>query len=143
MVINPMAAFLNWFESLSLVLKKSLAHIYRVSTTDNTMDMVMEPEISFERFKNSFVKPDFPLRVAARVFTVRAVFDLILLNRETLVSIADEYFSLWDQEKMIPLSSHQWDRAYDSWKVLRSRELSDRFLHEWANQLVKQETMKK
>lgn len=138
-----MASFLKWFESLPLVLKKSLAHIYRVCTTDNTMDMVMAPEISFERFKNYFVKPDFSLRVAARVFTVRAVFDLIFLNRQTLVAIADEYFTVRDHEKMISLSAHHWDRAYDTWKVLRSTELSDRFLHEWANQIVKKEGMKK
>lgn len=134
---NPMAAFVNWFETLPVPHKKFLAHLYRVCTTDNTIDMAVDPDTSLERFKNAFVREDFPLRIAARVFSVRAVFDLIMMNTDTLAALAEDLFPGRDRDNVELLSSRQWESAFESWKDLRFGPMSDMQIHAWAKQVMK------
>ena len=132
-----MSAFITWFDSLPPAQRRALAHIYRVCTTETAEDMVLDPEHSLQRFKNGFVKPDFPLRVAARMVKLCSVFDLILLNRKELVSISEKMFSGVEKGTVVPLSSRQWDTVHETWKMLRSRELSEQYLHVWAAEMIK------
>jgi len=143
MVTNPMTAFINWFASVPPHHRERLAHIFCVTTTRDTGDMLAAPSTSLARFTAYFTRPDFPLRVVARVFTVRTLFDLLLIHRKELVTHPEEWMPGHGTHGMIPLDPHQWDRVYTSWGRLRSRELSDRVLHTWAAAVLQKKKTKK
>lgn len=136
-MINPMTAFIRWFDSLPANLRKRLAHAYRVCTTDDTADIIMDPDESLDRFKGYFVKPDFPMRVAARLFTVRAVFDMILVNRDQFNAAAGQAFPGRDGDNIVQLSDRQWDTIFKDWHGLRKGFLSDPHLHAWAAEMIR------
>ncbi len=135
---NPMRAFIEWFESIPLMHSMCLAHIYRICTTENTEDMVLPPEISLEKFKLSFVRTDFPVRIAARMLTVVNVIDLIVLNHRELILGNPSLFPMnFNKEENIELlAEHQWGRTCESWKVLRNYALSDTYLGAWAKAVI-------
>jgi len=133
MVIDPMTAFLNCFTALSPDHRRRLAHIFFVCTPRGTGEMLADPRSSHDRFLNYFTRPDFPLRVVARVFTVRTLFDLLLIHRKELVTNPGKWIPGYTPENMISLDTHLWNKVYTSWGALRSREMSDRILHTWAS----------
>jgi hypothetical protein len=143
MVKNPVTAFIRWFESLPPGHRQRLAHIFFVCTTQHTGDMLAEPRNSLDRFVIHFTRPDFPLRVVSRVFTVRALFDLLLMHRKELVAGPEEWLARHGLENMVPLDAHQWDRVFGSWAALRSRDLADPVLHAWAAAVLKNKKSKK
>jgi hypothetical protein len=143
MVKNPVTAFIHWFDALPPGHRQRLAHIFFVCTTQHTGDMLAEPRHSLDRFVIHFTRPDFPLRVVSRVFTVRALFDLLLMHRKELVAGPEEWLAGHGLDNMIPLDAHQWDRVSASWAALRSRELADPYLHAWAAAVLKKKKTQK
>jgi hypothetical protein len=137
MVINPAAAFIRWYDGLSPAHRQHLAHVYYVCTTQDTTDMLMAPADSLQRFVRHLARPDFPLRLVARMFIVRTVFDLLLVHRKELIIAPDEWIPSGSRDKMISLGRHRWDRVMDSWAALRAKELSDSHLHAWAASIIK------
>lgn len=133
-----MTAFIDWFESIPLIHRMCVAHIYRVCITESTTDMVMTPEQSLENFKTYFVRTDFPVRIAARMIMVSSVIHFILLNHQTLIlnnfSLFPHDFS--GQKNVELLAEHQWERTCESWKNLRRRELSDTYLNAWSRAVI-------
>lgn len=137
-VINPLQDFILWFDSLPVHHRKFLAHLYRVCTTDSTIDMVMDPDKSLELFRNSLLTTDFPLRTCARVFQLRGIFDLMLMNYKTLISDMGDLFQNTDVSNVSMLSPHQWEKTLETWRGLRSKELSDNTVHFWTREILQQ-----
>jgi len=139
-VITPIDAFLQWFDALPVPLRRYLAHIFRICTTDDTSQMVALPQQSLDRFRLWAVKSDFPLRVAARLFYIRSIFDMIILHHKEIGS-GDDFFPVSDETKnIIQLSSRQWEDILESWTHLRSREMSDTYVHSWTSWMIKMQS---
>jgi hypothetical protein len=130
---TPIAAFMEWLDSLPESHAGYLAHLYRISTTEDTADLAMTPEESLVRFRHYVVRQDFPLRVVARMVMIRGMMDLIFMTRETLVSQNTGVpFDTGSPDNVVLLSEKQWGNVLDSWKRLRSKEMSDSYLFSWA-----------
>lgn len=135
-MITPWEAFIQWFDSVPVPLRKYLAHIFRVCTTDDTTHLVASAEQSLENFRGWLTTMDFPLRVAARVFYVRSVFDMVLFHHKELLS--DEMGASPLSENGISLiSDRQWAVVLESWKSLRTKEMSDTYIHSWTSHMIK------
>ncbi|MDD4273469.1 MAG: hypothetical protein PHG14_07060 [Desulfobacter postgatei] len=136
-MITPLDAFLQWFDDLPLPLRRHLAHIFRICTTDDTSQMVALPQQSLERFRHWAVKSDFPLRTAARLFYIRSIFDMVILHHKEICR-DDDFFPISDETKnIIQLSSRQWEDILESWIDLRSKEMSDTYVHSWTSWMIK------
>ena len=135
--IYPSTAFIQWFDNIPVELRKNLAHIFRVCTTENTAQMAVLPEQSMAGFMAWVVKPDFPLRLAAKMFYIRAVFDMVILHHDEISKADDVFGPLSKQNNIVRLSSRQWETVIDSWRTLRREELSDAYLHSWTSWMIK------
>lgn len=135
--IYPSTAFIQWFDNIPVELKKNLAHIFRVCTTENTAQMAVLPEQSLAGFMAWVVKSDFPLRLAAKMFYIRAVFDMVIFHHDEISTADDVFGSLSKQNNIVRLSSRQWEMVIDSWRTLRREELSDAYLHSWTSWMIK------
>ena len=139
-MITPIDAFLKWFDALPVPLRRYLAHIFRICTTDDTSQMVALPQQSLDGFRLWAVKSDFPLRIAARLFYIRSIFDMIILHHKEIGS-GDDFFPVSDDTKnIIQLSSKQWEDILESWRHLRSREMSDTYVHSWTSWMIKMQS---
>ena len=130
-MISPFQAFLQWFEHLPVVVKKGLAHLFVVCTTEDANLMTDNNEDGLVRFGLWVRKGDFPLRVTAKVFYVRSVFDLVILHHKEILKEKCVGMS-----GVIPLSDHQWEKVADTWIKLRNKELSDAYVHSWASHVI-------
>ncbi len=137
-MITPFEAFIIWFDKIPIPLRRYLAHIFRVCTTDDTSQMAALPDQSLEGFRNWAVQMDFPLRIAARMFYIRSIFDMVILHYREIV--AEEGFSHLSSEKnnIIQISSKQWEEIFESWTNLRTKQMSDTYIHSWASWMIKQ-----
>jgi hypothetical protein len=64
---------------------------------------------------------------------IRGMMDLIFMTRETLVSQNTGVpFDTGSPDNVVLLSEKQWGNVLDSWKRLRSKEMSDSYLFSWA-----------
>ena len=133
-MITPWEAFLVWFDSVPLSLRKALAHVFRVCTTNNTSQMAVSSQESLDRFYHWVCGTDFPLRIAARMFYIRSVFDLVICHHDGIVK--DTVAQDWDNDKVVPISAKQWEEVLTSWAALRNRELSDAYIHSWASWMI-------
>lgn len=132
-----MDAFLIWFDSIPVPLRRYLAHIFRVCTTEDVSQMAALPDQSLDGFRNWVVKMDFPLRIAARIFYIRSIFDMVIFHYKELGS-GDDFFQVsGEKEGIIQLSPRQWEQIFESWKTLRSREMSDTYVHSWTSWMIK------
>jgi len=122
---NPIQAFLEWYRSLALGQRQYLAHMYIVLTTHNTADLVTQRDASPERLERHVARPDFPVRMVARMMVVRAVIDFIFINRDLLSRETPEAPSIAN------IAEKQWGKGLESWKILRAEELSDIYTHLW------------
>ncbi|MBN1932756.1 MAG: hypothetical protein JW786_14220 [Desulfobacterales bacterium] len=122
---NPIQAFLEWYRSLALGQRQYLAHMYIVLTTRNTADFVLAREASPERFERHVVKQDFPVRMVAKMMAVRAIIDFIFINRELL------HRKIPGAPFVADIAEKQWRKGLESWKILRSMELSDFYTNLW------------
>ena len=102
--------------------------------------MTGSSEDSLEGFRNWAIGRDFPLRVAARMFTVRSVFDMVIIHHR---EILNQTGMGTDQEtgKLVQLSDKQWENVLESWHALRKAELSDSYIHSWTSWMVKLQTV--
>ena len=134
-MITPLDAFIRWFDNVPVPLRRYLAHIFRVCTTDDTSQMAALPGESLEGFRSWAIKMDFPLRVAARLFYIRSVFDMVIFHYTEILSGGG--FLPGAKDNIVQISSKQWEEIFESWKNLRSQEMSDTYVHQWASYMIK------
>lgn len=134
---TPLEAFMKWFDNVPVSLRKCLAHMFRVCTTDDTSHMAALPEQSLDGFRNWIIKMDFPLRIAARMFYIRSIFDMVIFHYKELFAGDDFFHLLCEKENMVQISTKQWGKIFESWKELRAREMSDTYIHSWASWMIK------
>lgn len=138
-MITPTVAFVQWFDNIPLELRRYLAHVFRVCTTEDTSRMVALPEQSLASFAAWIGKPDFPLRIAAKMFYIRAVFDMVILHHNEIID-DDGFLGLLSQKNnIVRLSAKQWERVVGSWITLRQATLSDAYVHSWTSWMIKQQ----
>lgn len=135
--IYPSTAFIQWFDNIPVELRKNLAHVFRICTTEDTSLMALSPDQSLAGFRAWAVKPDFPLRSAAKMFYIRAVFDMVILHHDEIKTANGAAGPLSNLENIVQLSDRQWDGIIDSWKTLRRNELSDTYIHSWTSWMIK------
>ncbi len=134
---TPIEAFVIWFDKIPISPRESLAHIFQVCTTDDTALMAAKKDQSLESFRNWVIGRDFPLRIAARMFYVRSIFDMVIFHHEEIVS-GEGFFHLSAQkENIIQISNRQWEGVLASWKNLRQAQMSDIYIHSWASWMIK------
>jgi len=137
-VKTPLEAFVKWFDSVPISLRKYLAHIFRICTTEDTSQMLAIPDQSLEGFRRWVIKMDFPLRVAARMFYVRSIFDMVIFHYKEIVSGSDAFSHLaGERNNIVQISTRQWDGIFASWKELRHKEMADTYIHSWASWMIK------
>lgn len=134
--VYPSTAFIQWFDNIPVELRKNLAHIFRVCTTEDAAQMAVLPEQSLDGFRNWVIKPDFPLRSAAKMFYIRAVFDMVILHHDEIKTDEGAIGPLSKKNNIVRLSSRQWKTVIDSWRALRREELSDAYLHAWTSWMI-------
>ena len=134
---SPWEAFIKWFDEVPISLRRYLAHIFRVCTTDDTSHMAALPDQSLEGFRNWAIKADFPLRIAARIFYIRSIFDMVILHYKEITS--EEGFPNFSSEKnnIVQISSKQWEETLETWRDLRRQEMADTYIHSWASWMIK------
>ena len=142
-MITPLDAFMKWFDGVPVPLREYLAHIFRICTTDDTSHMVASPDQSLVWFRNWAVKMDFPLRIAARMFYIRSIFDMILFHYKEILTGEDLFRLTSEQTNIIKISSKQWEHTFSSWKDLRRKEMSETFIHSWASWMIHLQMEKK
>lgn len=135
-IITPWEAFIIWFDTVPLSLRKFLAHTFRICTTEDTAQMAIKPGESLERFRNWAITTDFPLRIAARMFYIRSVFDMVICHHHELFDLNNTFSGASFQDNILPISSRQWDEILNSWTGLRNRELTDTYIHSWASWMI-------
>ncbi|MEE4362570.1 MAG: hypothetical protein V2J08_01485 [Desulfotignum sp.] len=138
-MITPTAAFVQWFDNIPIELRKYLAHIFRVCTTEDTSQMAALPDQSLTGFRAWVVKLDFPLRMAAKMFYIRAVFDMVILHRHEITDDKGAFGLLSEKSNIVRLSAKQWEAVIHSWKALRQAQLSDTYVHSWTSWMIKQQ----
>jgi len=134
--VYPSTVFVQWFDNIPVELRKNLAHIFRVCTTEDTAQMTVLPEQSLDGFRNWVIKSDFPLRSAAKMFYIRAVFDMVILHHDEIKTDERAIGPLSEKNNIVRLSARQWKTVIDSWRALRREELSDAYLHAWTSWMI-------
>lgn len=133
---TPWEAFIGWFDQVPQELRKRLAHMFTICTTEDTSRMACSSEASLRWFRNWVITADFPIRVAARMFYIRSVFDMVIVHNRDILD--HEYAGpLPDQTNVVPISDRQWEKTLASWGGLRKQELSDMYIHSWTSWMVK------
>lgn len=133
---TPWEAFINWFDGVPVSLRRYLAHIFRICTTDDTSQMAARPEDSLEGFRNWAVTLDFPIRIAARMFYIRSIFDMVIFHHQEILTGTDCFSGLSGKGNIIPISLRQWEDILESWKELRDREMTDTYIHSWTSWMI-------
>lgn len=134
---TPLEAFVTWFDDTPIAIRECLAHIFQVCTTDDTTLMTAGREQSLESFRIWVACMDFPLRIAARMFYVRSIFDMVIFHHREIVSDKGFFHLSAEKDNIIQISTHQWERVFESWKRLRKDKMSDIYIHSWASWLIK------
>ena len=99
--------------------------------------MVAPPHQSLENFRAWTVQIDFPLRIAARMFYIRSIFDMVIFHYKEIVEGKDAFPQPSENNKVIQISSKQWVEILESWKNLRRKEMSDTYIHSWTAWMIK------
>lgn len=136
---TPLEAFIFWFDRIPISLRKYLAHIFRICTTEDTSQMASLPDHSLDSFRRWIIKMDFPIRVAARMFYIRSIFDMVIFHYKEILADEDLYPALPEKTNIVQISSRQWEEILETWKVLRSKEMSDIYIHSWASWMIKRQ----
>jgi len=134
---TPLEGFILWFDGLPTSLRQYLAHIFQVCTTEDTAVMVAGKDQSLESFRRWVTGTDFPLRIAARMFYVRAIFDMVILHHGEIVSGKGIPHFTTGETNIIDISTRQWEGVLASWKSLRQDQMSDIYIHSWASWMIK------
>ena len=128
-------AFMDWFDRRPPVQRQHLAHLFMVITTEDAMQMTATPSQSLRTFHAWAVRSDFPLRIAARMFYIRSVFDMVILHYHELQP--KQGLMPGTTDNIIQISGPQWKAVLDSWKRLRQKELTDTYIHSWTSWMIK------
>jgi hypothetical protein len=134
---TPLDAFLQWFDGTPLPIRKYLAHIFQVCTADDTRFMTAGKDQSLDSFRAWAAGIDFPLRIAARMFYVRSIFDMVILHHREIVSGKGFFHLSSETNNIIQISTRQWEGVLESWKALRQDQMSDIYIHSWASWMIK------
>ncbi len=134
---TPWEAFINWFDKIPVSLRQYLAHIFRICTTEDTSQMTASQDQSLTGFRNWAIKMDFPLRVAARMFYIRSIFDMVIFHYKEICTGDDFLHLSSEKDNIIQISTKQWEEILGSWKNLRAQEMSDIYIHSWASWMIK------
>lgn len=134
---TPLEGFILWFDGIPTSLRQSLAHIFQVCTTDDTAVMVAGKDQSLESFRSWVTGTDFPLRIAARMFYVRAIFDMVIFHHGEIVPGKGLSLFIPGNTNIIDISTRQWEGVLASWKSLRRDQMSDMYIHSWASWMIK------
>jgi len=133
---TPLEAFIEWFDTVPLPVRETLAHIFQVATTEDTSLMAVSRERSLERFRHWAIRRDFPMRIAARMFHIRAVFDMVIIHHRELAPEQGIGAALGLSSKIVNISSRHWNTVPGSWKKLRGEELSETYIHSWTAWMI-------
>jgi hypothetical protein len=134
---SPLDSFALWFDGIPLPIRHSMAHIFYVITTEDTARMAQTRARSLEQFRSWAVCMDFPLRIAARLFYIRSVFDLIIFHHHEIFQKQTLFGPSAQKSNILNLSGPQWERARDSWHRLRQNDLSDSRIHTWTSLMIR------
>lgn len=134
---TPLDAFVIWFDGIPTCLREYLAHIFQVCTTEDTTLMTLRSDQSLASFRNWLTGVDFPLRIAARMFYVRSIFDMVIFHHKEIVSGESCLYPSSETENIIQISTRQWEGVLESWKGLRQDQMSDIYIHSWATWMIK------
>ena len=137
-MISPCEAFIGWFDSLPCTLRLQLSHVFRVCTTEDTSQMAAQPGDSLEYFRTWIATRDFPLRITARMFYIRSVFDLVICHHNEILT--DNISNELNKKSVIPLSDKQWEEVLRTWTELRNNVFSDSYIHAWASWMIRQQS---
>ena len=138
-MLTPTVAFVQWFDNIPPELRRYLAHVFRVFTTEDACQMAALPDQSLAGFEAWIGKPDFPLRIAAKMFYIRAVFDMVILHHNEITDDDMSFGLLSQKNNIVRLSAKQWERVVSSWITLRHDTLSDAYVHSWTSWMIKQQ----
>ncbi len=137
---TPAAAFVHWFDNQPGTLRRHLAHVFRVCTTEEVSQMAAMPDESLAVFRHWVIKLDFPLRLAAKMFYIRAVFDMVILHHDEIAGDGSSTGMVSEKsDNIVQLSTRQWQNVIHTWKNLRQSELSDTYVHAWTSWMIKQQ----
>jgi hypothetical protein len=134
---SPLDAFVAWFDGIPLPVRHSLTHIFYVITTEDTSRMAQPRTYSLEQFRTWAVSIDFPLRIAARIFYIRSVFDLIIFHHHEIFQKKTLFGPSAQKSNILNLSGPQWMATRDSWHSLRQKDLSDSRIHTWTSWMIR------
>ena len=133
---TPLEAFILWFDAVPRTVRETLAHVFQVSTTEDTSLMTASRDDSLARFRCWAVRRDFPMRIAARMFHIRAVFDMVIMHHHEIDPEQGFGIVPGTDNKVVHISSGQWHRVLASWKRLRGEELSETYIHSWTSWMI-------
>lgn len=132
---TPLEAFVCWFDRVPQTIRKRLAHIFQVCTTEDTARMAAGSGKSLDDFRAWMIRTDFPLRIAARMFYVRSVFDMVIFHHHEISSGPELFSSLPD--KVRDISDSHWEKTVSGWQELRQNQLSDTYIHSWTSWMIR------
>lgn len=135
---TPLEAFVVWFDAVPRPVREMLAHIFQISTTEDTSLMAASRAQSLENFRLWIIRQDFPMRIAARMFHVRSIFDMVIFHHHEIdpeqgVAILDRA----GNDKIIDIAPRHWEKVFNTWKDLRGEELSGTYIHSWTSWMIK------
>ncbi|MDY0189341.1 MAG: hypothetical protein RBR22_01290 [Desulfuromonas sp.] len=130
MTLDPELAFMQWFNSLPLWQRRSLAYLYIVMSTQNSEDFAMSEKEALQRFTALIQSPEFRARKIARLLSVRSLFGFIFYDLDFVIRCLGAQHSS-DGNALSAFATHQWVRCAHQWEKLQADELGDAALHSW------------
>jgi len=113
--------FLRWFNQMPLVCQQKLARIAWFLLTDDISDMALSSEEILKKFKNYISSADFPIRKAAQMIMILALFDSIMENLPVFLNITKELFEDAELEKkLVNIEEKMWEKIREGWNRLRN-----------------------
>ena len=128
--------FISWFDTIPFLHQQHIARLFILCTTDNSADFALSPAEALGRFRSYISAADFHLRVCSRLMILCAIFDLILNNRERFIAMDRELVNTGQDHNIAHLSEKQWEKTEDSWRLFRSKTLTDRAIYDWLQKVT-------
>ncbi|MBW1975133.1 MAG: hypothetical protein JRI45_06125 [Deltaproteobacteria bacterium] len=131
--LDPLRAFLQWFDGLPPRQKGFISYLYLFCVTDDTGDWVLTPDEAAVRFRAFVVRPDVPIRKITMLVMICAFFDFIFSHGVPEEMFADGAFP-WHiqtalrEQGVYSIDAKIWRRTVKSWHDLRRGVLSNEVL---------------
>jgi hypothetical protein len=136
-MISPDTAFIRWFDNLPDDIKQNLAHVFKVSTAEDISQMTQSGESSLKLFRFWFLKDDFFIRKTAKLFMVRSLFDMMIMNKELFMDDSIFLQHKDNTKNLLKISDAYWKKTSDSWQRLRCTNLSDTHMNLWVKTVLR------